>query len=83
MPSKEKVKVEKIRVCKKCGDELPSDEKSKYCPNCRGERADKWRMAGLATLTTVLGAVGAFLLGQYIDGSDDDNEDKSDDDHMA
>lgn len=42
------------RVCKKCGEPLTSQNKHKYCDNCRRERAKARREA--------LGAAGGLCL---------------------
>lgn len=44
------------RYCKKCGCELTSDNKSKYCLKHREERTEKWQKGlalGLSVASTI------------------------------
>ena len=74
-----------IKICKKCGAELPSDAKYDLCANCRGEHASQIRRIGGIVIsgTIVALSIVSKLLNtskiednndQDINGLDNDQE---------
>ena len=46
-----------VRLCKKCGIEIPSTDKSKLCINCRRKRGERIKVAIFTALGVGAGAV--------------------------
>lgn len=63
----------KIKICKKCGVELPSDTKYNLCANCRGERANRIRWMGGLAITGMIGALSIVTRNRFKNDIDDNS----------